>query len=339
VGWRSAHPVAIDVSSRSGGSGDGACGRSVVSGGSLTGPVWGVRIHLDTDVGGDPDDVCAIALLLALPHVELVAITTNLEEDDGLRAGCARRVLDIAGAWDTPTIAGAGPTLTDGTTFPSTARDPRYWTPPVDPQPAVSSDDAVNAVEDAIVRGDTIVTIGALTNLAQLELARPGALAGAKVVAMGGWTRPLTPGLPQWGPERDFNFVCDPQATDIAIAAIGDLTLVTLPAAAEAHLRARDVPVLRSIGAIGVLMTQQAEAYAEDNDRAALAAAHDGLPTDFLNFHWDPVTCAIAAGWDGAQIDVVDDLPQRNGNATRVVTAIDGEAFSSYWLQQVQRLG
>ena len=298
-----------------------------------------IRVHLDTDVGGDPDDVCAIALLLALPHVELVGITTNLEEDDGLRAGCARRVVDMAGAWDVPTIAGAGHTLTDGTTFPTTARDLRYWAPPIEPLPSEAEDAAINAIEGAIVRGDTIVTIGALTNLAQLESARPGVLAEATVVSMGGWTRPLAPELPQWGPERDFNFVCDPQATEIALAAIGDVTLVTLPAAATAHLRARDLPLLRSIGALGVLMAAQAEAYAEDAERATLASEHDGLPADLLNFHWDPVTCAIAAGWDGATIETVDDHPGRPGRPTKVVTAVDGEGFSRYWLQQIQRLG
>lgn len=298
-----------------------------------------VRVHLDTDVGGDPDDVCAIALLLALPHVDLVGITTNLEEDGGLRAGCARRVVDMAGAWDVPTIAGAGPTLTDGSTFATTARDPRYWTPTVEPLDSEADDAAVNAIEGAIVRGDTIVTIGALTNLAQLELARPGALADARVVCMGGWVRPPAPGLPQFGPERDFNFACDPRATEVALAAIGDVTLVTMPAAATAHLRARDLPLLRSIGALGVLMARQAAAYAEDNDRATLAAEHDGLPDDLLNFHWDPVTCAIATGWDAVTIETVDDHPARPGRPTKVVTELDGDAFSRYWLQQIQRLG
>ena len=297
------------------------------------------RIHLDTDVGGDPDDVCAIALLLALPDVDLAGITTNLEEEDGLRAGCARRVVDIAGAWDVPTIAGAGPTLTDGSTFPTTARDARYWTPPVEPLPSESDDTALEAIEAAIVRGDIVVTIGALTNLARLELARPGVLANATVFSMGGWTRPLADGLPQWGPERDFNFTCDPQATEIALGAIGDLTLVTLPAAATTHLRAKDLPLLRSIGALGVLMAGQAQAYAEDADRAALAAEHDGLPDDLLNFHWDPVTCAIAAGWDGAVVEVVDDLPGRLGRPTKVVVDLDGPGFSEYWLRQIQRLG
>ena len=41
-------------------------------------------LHLDTDLGGDPDDVCALALLLGLDDVGLVGITTNLEDGDVL---------------------------------------------------------------------------------------------------------------------------------------------------------------------------------------------------------------------------------------------------------------
>jgi inosine-uridine nucleoside N-ribohydrolase len=38
-----------------------------------------IRIHLDTDIGGDLDDLCALALLLGWPDVELTGVTTVLE--------------------------------------------------------------------------------------------------------------------------------------------------------------------------------------------------------------------------------------------------------------------
>jgi len=37
------------------------------------------RVHLDTDLGGDPDDVCALAMLLGWPDVEITGITTTLD--------------------------------------------------------------------------------------------------------------------------------------------------------------------------------------------------------------------------------------------------------------------
>ena len=53
------------------------------------------RIHLDTDIGGDTDDLCALAMLLGWPDVELVGVTT-CSDVDGLRAGLARYALRLA---------------------------------------------------------------------------------------------------------------------------------------------------------------------------------------------------------------------------------------------------
>jgi inosine-uridine nucleoside N-ribohydrolase len=38
-----------------------------------------MRVHVDTDFGGDPDDACAVTMLLGWPDVEIVGITTNLD--------------------------------------------------------------------------------------------------------------------------------------------------------------------------------------------------------------------------------------------------------------------
>ena len=308
-----------------------------------------VNIHLDTDLGGDPDDVCALAMLVAWPDVEITGITTNLD-DHGERAGCVRRVLDILGRDDLAdrVVAGAPATMSDGRRYKSTASDLRYWEPAIDPAPATETA-AIDALAAAIDRGDTIVTIGALTNLAALELVRPGHVHDARVVAMGGWVRPMAKGLPHWGPDRDFNVQCDTRAADIVFGVLRDLTLVTLPAAATAHLRAEHLDRVRAVGPIGELIARQSLAYRDDSHKVALATANDGLPDDLVNFHWDPVTCAIAAGWDGA---VIEDLhldhvldrgvltlrESHEGIPRKVVTAVDGQAFASMWLDTIDRL-
>ena len=64
------------------------------------------RIHLDTDIGGDMDDLCALAMLLKLPDVELTGVTTVAEEQ-GRRAGYVRYLLDLLGRGDIPFAAGA----------------------------------------------------------------------------------------------------------------------------------------------------------------------------------------------------------------------------------------
>ena len=64
------------------------------------------KIHIDTDLGGDIDDLCALAMVLAWPDVELVGVTT-VAEHGGKRAGYVRYVLDLAGRSDVPVATGA----------------------------------------------------------------------------------------------------------------------------------------------------------------------------------------------------------------------------------------
>jgi Inosine-uridine preferring nucleoside hydrolase len=68
-------------------------------------------VHLDTDLGGDTDDACALALLLGQAGVEVAGITT-VADRTGRRAGCARHCLRLAGRDGIPVIAGAGRSMT-----------------------------------------------------------------------------------------------------------------------------------------------------------------------------------------------------------------------------------
>ena len=303
-----------------------------------------MEVHLDTDFAGDSDDACALAMLLGWPGVEIVGVTTNLD-DGGTRAGCARYFLELAGRTDIPVVAGSETSLTTGERFASTFGDARCWPSSVVPAPA-PPDAALDLLRASIDRGATIVAIGAFTNLARLEHARSGALRDARVVAMGGWLDPPAAGMPPWGPEYDFNTQCDTAAVEV-VAAAAHLTLVTLPAAMHAHLRGRDLPRLRAASPLGALLARQSEAHADDTGTAALAHAHAGLPDDLVNFHWDPVTAAVSVGWDGAVVQermlttVVDDGVLRftddaSGRVTSVVRAVDGAAFGEVFLERVE---
>ena len=70
------------------------------------------------------------------------------------------------------------------------------------------------------------------------------------------------------------------------------------------------------------------------------------LPDDLLNFHYDPLACAVAVGWGGAQVEELElaareedgvlAFPEEpGGRKTRVVTAVDGSRFEEEWLQAV----
>lgn len=303
-----------------------------------------MRIHLDTDFGGDPDDACALALLLAWPGVEIVGITTNLDPG-GKRAGCVAHYLELAGRSGIPVVAGAGATLTSLASHHSTADDARYWPQPITPMPSPPGA-ALDLLSRSIGNGATVVAIGAATNLALLEVARPGSLDDVVVVFMGGWIDPPAAGLPAWGVEFDWNVQCDPHAALLLFSA-ARLTLVTLPATLTSHLRAAHLPRLRAQGPLGALLARQSEVHARDNGMAELGRSHSGLPDDLLNFHYDPVTCAVALQWPGATIEEMRLHPvlrdgvlrferSEAGRMTRVVTEVDGNGFAELWLGRIE---
>jgi inosine-uridine nucleoside N-ribohydrolase len=164
---------------------------------------------------------------------------------------------------------------------------------------------------------------------------------------MGGWTGPPANGLPAWGPETDHNVQFDTRAAQILTATATMLTLVTLPVTLKAHLRAADLPRLRASGPLGELLARQGVAHGEDHGMAELGRAHAGLPDDLLNFQYDPVACAVAAGWNGAVVeeqrlrpvidgDVLRFQPDQGGQLTRVVVDLDGEGFTEAWLAAVE---
>ena len=305
-----------------------------------------MRIHLDTDLGGDTDDACALAMLLGWPEAEITGITT-VADPGGRRAAYVAHLLHLAGRDDIPLAAGAEVSATTlGRADP--VDDERHWPASVTPRPAPPGA-ALDLLERSLDTGATLVAIGPYTNLALLEISRIGSLRRQPVVVMGGWVEPPAPGLPRWGPEMDFNVQWDTRAAEV-VAAAARLTMVTLPATLSAHLRRADLPRLRAAGPLGQLLARQSEAHAETYQMEKLGRDNTGLPDDLLNFQYDPVACAVALGWSGATVedirvrplrmdDVLSFQPHPNGRSTRIVLDVDGAAFREMWLSAVEAAG
>lgn len=302
------------------------------------------RVHIDTDFAGDPDDACALAMLLGCPEAVIVGITTSLEED-GRRNDCVRVLLDLVDRSNIPSAAGFARTLT-GQQFPCTANDRHQW-----PEPPRSHSSrpgaALDLLADGIHSGATILAIGGFTNLAALELARPGSLKGARIVAMAGWIEDPPPGWPCWGPSGDFNTQCDTTAAMIVAGAEAELSLVTVPVAMQANLKQSQLAQLRSCGEIGELLANQSERNRDTSEFRALARQHPALPNDLVNFHWDPVAAGVALDWDCITMrptnlsatnrdDVVQFEADGDTGTGFVSVAIDGAAFEQRWLECIE---
>src|SRR5215210_454356 len=125
------------------------------------------RIHLDTDIGGDTDDLCALAMLLGWPAVELVGVTT-CSDSGGLRAGLARHALRLARHEDVPVAAGAGGSLGGYRVPPGFSDLDRYWPESVAPEPSPAGA-ALDLLARSVEMGATVVGVGPWTNLTLLE--------------------------------------------------------------------------------------------------------------------------------------------------------------------------
>jgi inosine-uridine nucleoside N-ribohydrolase len=145
----------------------------------------------------------------------------------------------------------------------------------------------------------------------------------------------------------DFNVQVDVQSANLVFEK-SDPTLVPLTVTVETSLRRAYLTRLQQSGPLGQLIARQAEAFAEDLKYEALfGQTCEGLPADTINLQHDPLTCAIALSWD--QGVVIEEVPvsstivegwmqQRimlGGKMTRVVSAVDGSAFSEFWVKVV----
>ncbi len=305
-----------------------------------------MKIHLDTDLGGDIDDLCALAMLLHWPQQIRITGITTVGEINGRRAGQVKYVLGLAGRNDILVAAGADNSQGFYPFELGLPPEERYWPEPIPPlsTPAAA---AVQLLKASIDQGSTLIAIGPCTNLFLLEKQFPGSLQNARLFLMGGYVYPPRQGFPQWEHTDDFYVQVDVQSAQFVITN-SNPTFVPLTVTVETALRRSHLTVLQKAGALGQLLARQAQAFAEDEKLGErLCMTCPALPNDFINFQHDPLSCAIALGWqDGVEISeiplqteirngVLSQQIVADGKPTRMVTKIDGEKFSAFWLDTV----
>lgn len=306
------------------------------------------KIHLDTDLGGDIDDLCALAMLLRWDDVEITGITT-VAEAGGRRAGYVHHVLGLEDRLDLHVAAGAD--VSEGYYRYAELEYPeeeRYWSGHIPPMPN-DLEQALDLLKRSIEQKSIIVAIGPFTNLHLLDLKYPGILSDAELFLMGGYVYPIRPGFPDWGNDYDWNIQVDICSAKYVIDH-SQPTLIPLTVTVETALRRVYLDGLRVADALGQLLAQQAEAFAIDQqNEQRFGKTCERLPDDIINFLHDPLACAVAVGWhDGIQIQEVPLVLEEHdswlyervdpmGKTVRIVTNVDGMGFSEFWFNQVTK--
>lgn len=304
-------------------------------------------VHLDTDLGGDIDDLCALAMLLCWPgEVQLTGITT-VADYGGKRAGYIRYVLGLENMGSVPVAAGADVSEWFYRQEMGFLPEERYWPERIEPSPNPPGE-AIQLLKKSIEQGATIIGIGPYTNLYLLELQHQGILMEAKLFLMGGYVLPPRAGFPNWSNEMDFNIQVDIRSAKHVLHN-SDPTLIPISVTSETYLRRAYLDDLRRSGALGQLIAQQAEAFTEDEKfELKYGETCKGLPRDIINFQHDPLACAIALGWDeGIEIQEIPlsleekdgwliERVHASGKPVRVVTRVDGARFSEFWIQTIK---
>jgi purine nucleosidase len=299
------------------------------------------KIHLDTDIGGDMDDLCALAMLLKWPDLEITGVTTVADEQ-GRRAGYVHYVLSLVGRSDIPFAAGAdvaGGYYRYALGYPP---EEENWPEPVLPRPG-SPDEALSLLKRSIERGALIVGTGPYTNLMLLEKKYPGILRQTNLFLMGGHVFDIPPGYPQWDNEMDYNIQVDVPSAHYVLDHASP-TLIPITVTCQTALRRTYLPELAQAGRLGQLIVRQAELCARsEHNEQTYGETCPGLPADIINFQHDPLACAIALGWhEGVEIETIPlrfeerdgwlyEIPDSDGTLTRIVTKIDGTIFNEYW--------
>ncbi|QGG96208.1 nucleoside hydrolase [Actinomarinicola tropica] len=304
-------------------------------------------VIIDTDPG--IDDAMAIAVALASPELDVLALTTvhgNHEVD--VTTANALRILDLLERADVPVVAGAGGPIGRPSTPPATfvhgddaLGDVGY---PPSTRSAVRDVDAATFIVDTVRArpGEvTLVPIGPLTNLAlALEIEPRLAQLVDRVVVMGGAAR--VPG--NITPTAEANIWSDPEAAEVVFGAGWPITMIGLDVTHQVTATTAWIDALTGAGTPAArIVVETAPVYLRfhrDTDGLEGIHCHDAaavawmLRPDLFTTEALPVVVSTGDGTDGAT--VVDGAP-RGRPLVDVAVGVDADAVLALLDERLRR--
>lgn len=253
------------------------------------------QLIIDTDIGTYYDDAFAVLFAIQSPEVKVEAVTTVYGDVD-LRARIACKILEVAGHPEIPVAAGVGKPIRgealmfgfEGTNI-------------LDDGEAKKKPEKTNAVDLIIQKvmdnpGEiTLITLGAVTNMAAALIKEPKiAKAAKRLIMMGGVIVPVVDekGITR-SPIEEYNFNNDPGATEIVFNSEIEKLLIPIDVTLKVPLkpsqvetiRKTDTPICRQVSAILDVWPEQER----------LIYLSVGIPTEFTGI-WlhDPLTIGVS---------------------------------------------
>lgn len=189
-------------------------------------------VILDTDIGTDIDDTWALAMLLKCPELDIRLVVSATGNTD-YRAAIAARLLEVAGRTDVPVGIGIKQTDKTGPQAP--------WVEgyKVASFPGVLHRDGIRAIIDTIEQSPepvTLISIGPLTNIAEVLRQAPHVAPKTRFVGMHGSIRRHHDGAT--GAIAEYNVAQDVRACQTVFRASWlDRTITPLDTCGQVRLR------------------------------------------------------------------------------------------------------
>lgn len=252
------------------------------------------KLILDTDIGTYYDDAFATLLAGLSPDIQFLGVTTVYGDTD-LRAKIARKVLDTIGRQDVPVFKGIGKPLRgnslmfgfEGTNILTKEDDGIKY----------NDEHAVNFIIRTIMENPgevTVVTLGAVTNLAMAYIMEPRIAKNVKeVIMMAGVIVPIVDekGVRR-SPVEEYNLNNDPFAAQIVFESDLPMTLVPIDVTLKIPLRKDQIEKLHSANTPAAKLVSGILDVWPSQERAIYLAV--GIPTEHTGL-WlhDPLTVAL----------------------------------------------
>jgi len=313
-------------------------------------------VILDTDMGSDVDDALALALALASPEVDVLAIT-HVGRESRSRAQITEKLLELAGRSEIPVHAGCRVPVLGGNTFNWFGHEGEGILEPGQ-DPPVDEEHAIDAIlRLSLMHSDLeVVAVGPLTNLAVALMKDPD-LAGRirRLTIMGGHLRRVEYGGFVFPPGVDYNLVSDPHASFVVLRSGIPTRLVTADVTLRVWLREQDLLRLEAVGSpFHGALARAVRIWAPVMNRL-FSSAGARMDEDNVAFLHDPLT--IAASYDESfcafeELEVEPAIEpgglfrtlERAGatersSPMRCATGVDAGGFRNHFVDRVCKLG